>query len=263
MNFTHRFRQSIASIFWNWIFLVLSRLSSSLVNLPTYLNSDEQPPDVVIGALIRNKAAHNLILKRFPNTRLAQQLRGSIDDEAMTSTKNHKQQINENSSNVVKLKRKVSSLFKTKPLRPILKKPLSHKQNGHNIAEEETETLSPTQQPNPSLSMTADSSRMTTTSLMTAPASSSQTQYLNHLKVRKKSLTYRGAMLSIPKYRLRASSCPDIYWNSMVTIDMEVEDDNCFQRGLKCVNDYITGWKECMNPAFLVFALSNFILYAW
>ena len=52
----------------------------------------------------------------------------------------------------------------------------------------------------------------------TKPAS----QYLNHLKVRKQSLTYRGAMLSIPKYRLRASSCPDIYWNSMVTIDVEV-----------------------------------------
>ena len=233
------------------------------MNLPTYLNSDEQPPDVVIGALIRNKAAHNLILKRFPNTRLAQQLRGSIDDEAMTSTNNHEQQqSNQSSSNVIKLKRKVSSLFKTKPLRPILKKPLSQKQNGHNITEEETETLSPQQQPHPSLLMTADSSRMTT-SLVTAPASSSQTQYLNHLKVRKKSLTYRGAMLSIPKYRLRASSCPDIYWNSMVTIDLEVEDDNCFQQGLKCVNDYITGWKECMNPAFLVFALSNFILYAW
>lgn len=42
--------------------------------------------------------------------------------------------------------------------------------------------------------------------------------YLNHLRVRKQSLTYRGAMLSIPRYRLRASSCPDIYRNSMTTI---------------------------------------------
>lgn len=31
-------------------------------------------------------------------------------------------------------------------------------------------------------------------------------------------MTYRGAMLNIQRYRLRASSCPDIYRNSIITI---------------------------------------------
>lgn len=47
--------------------------------------------------------------------------------------------------------------------------------------------------------------------------------YLNGLRVKKRSLTYRGAMLNLPRYRLRASSCPDIYRNSITTIAREKE----------------------------------------
>lgn len=47
--------------------------------------------------------------------------------------------------------------------------------------------------------------------------------YLKGLKVKKRSLTYRGAMLNLPRYRLRASSCPDIYRNSITTIAREKE----------------------------------------
>ncbi|XP_035213357.1 monocarboxylate transporter 9-like isoform X1 [Stegodyphus dumicola] len=45
--------------------------------------------------------------------------------------------------------------------------------------------------------------------------------YLRNIKVQRGSITYRGAMLNIHRYRLRASSCPDIYRNSMVTIAEE------------------------------------------
>ncbi|KOX77338.1 Monocarboxylate transporter 9 [Melipona quadrifasciata] len=44
------------------------------------------------------------------------------------------------------------------------------------------------------------------------------TAYLKDIRVHRHSLTYRGAMLNINRYRLRASSCPDIYRNSMTTI---------------------------------------------
>ena len=49
------------------------------------------------------------------------------------------------------------------------------------------------------------------------------TAYLKGLRVKKRSLTYRGAMLNLPRYRLRASSCPDIYRNSIITIAREKE----------------------------------------
>merc|ERR1712240_794606 len=42
-----------------------------------------------------------------------------------------------------------------------------------------------------------------------------KTQRLHNLRFRRQSLTYRGACLSTPRYHMRASSCPDIYRNSM------------------------------------------------
>ena len=47
------------------------------MNLPTYLNSEEPEPEIM-HVLIQNKAAHTLILERFPNSRLAIKLRGSL-----------------------------------------------------------------------------------------------------------------------------------------------------------------------------------------
>lgn len=43
--------------------------------------------------------------------------------------------------------------------------------------------------------------------------------HLHHLRLPRGSLTYRNAMLIINKYRLKASSAPDIYRTSMVTIN--------------------------------------------
>lgn len=45
--------------------------------------------------------------------------------------------------------------------------------------------------------------------------------FLKDLRVHRHSLTYRGAMLNISRYRLRASSCPNIFRNSMTTIAKE------------------------------------------
>ncbi|KAI4456619.1 monocarboxylate transporter [Holotrichia oblita] len=39
-----------------------------------------------------------------------------------------------------------------------------------------------------------------------------------NIKLHRNSVMYRGAMLNIHKYHLRASSCPDIYRNSMITL---------------------------------------------
>lgn len=51
-----------------------------------------------------------------------------------------------------------------------------------------------------------------------------QTNYLQHIKVHRNSVMYRGAILNTTKYRLRASSCPDIYRNSMITLAKEDEE---------------------------------------
>lgn len=48
--------------------------------------------------------------------------------------------------------------------------------------------------------------------------------YLQNMRIHRNSIHYRGAMLNTHRYRLRASSCPNIYRNSMTTIAKEDED---------------------------------------
>ena len=46
----------------------LSRLSSSLVNIPTYINNRERLPDEVIDVVVKNKMVYNFISENYPET---------------------------------------------------------------------------------------------------------------------------------------------------------------------------------------------------
>lgn len=48
--------------------------------------------------------------------------------------------------------------------------------------------------------------------------------FLKNMRVHRNSINYRGALLNTHRYRLRASSCPNIFRNSMTTIAKEDED---------------------------------------
>lgn len=87
---------------------------------------------------------------------------------------------------------------------------------------------------------------------------------LKDLRIHRHSLTYRGAMLNINRYRLRASSCPDIYRNSMTTIASDGASTvhqmvSEFKRLFKDILDF----SYFLDSRFLLFAISNFILYTW
>lgn len=43
--------------------------------------------------------------------------------------------------------------------------------------------------------------------------------YLKDIRVHRNSIMHRGAMMNIAKYKLRASSCPDIYKNSVWSME--------------------------------------------
>ncbi|KFM73267.1 Monocarboxylate transporter 9, partial [Stegodyphus mimosarum] len=84
--------------------------------------------------------------------------------------------------------------------------------------------------------------------------------YLRNIKVQRGSITYRGAMLNIHRYRLRASSCPDIYRNSMVTI---AEEKPClFLSDLKDLMLEMFDFTIFRNVGYTLFCISNFLLYA-
>lgn len=48
--------------------------------------------------------------------------------------------------------------------------------------------------------------------------------YFRNMRIHRNSIHYRGAMLNTHRYRLRASSCPNIYRNSMTTLAREDEE---------------------------------------
>lgn len=77
------------------------------------------------------------------------------------------------------------------------------------------------------------------------------------------SLTYRGAMLNINRYRLRASSCPDIYRNSMTTIAKEKTQWGQGLDEFKSVLMDMLDFSFFIDIRFTLFAISNFLLYAW
>lgn len=89
------------------------------------------------------------------------------------------------------------------------------------------------------------------------------TAFLRDLRIHRLSVTYRGAMLNINRYRLRASSCPDIYRNSMTTIAKEKVQ---WYAGLWDFWDLLVDmfdFSHFADPKYLVFAISNFFLYTW
>ncbi|XP_063977326.1 uncharacterized protein LOC135162604 [Diachasmimorpha longicaudata] len=89
------------------------------------------------------------------------------------------------------------------------------------------------------------------------------TAYLRNIRVHRHSLTYRGAMLNINRYRLRASSCPDIYRNSMTTI---AKTKLVWYAGLWEFWDLVVDMLDFSHFAdsrFLLFSISNFLLHTW
>lgn len=87
---------------------------------------------------------------------------------------------------------------------------------------------------------------------------------LRNMRINRQSMTYRGAMLNIHRYRLRASSCPDIYRNSIITIAKSQDEsvwtyfDDLGEMITSCVD-----YSYCLNAAYLIFAVSNFVLYVF
>lgn len=70
-------------------------------------------------------------------------------------------------------------------------------------------------------------------------------------------------MLNINRYRLRASSCPDIYRNSMTTIAKEKTQWGQGLDEFKSVLMDMLDFSFFIDIRFTLFALSNFMLYAW
>ncbi|XP_054736636.1 uncharacterized protein LOC129243561 [Anastrepha obliqua] len=85
--------------------------------------------------------------------------------------------------------------------------------------------------------------------------------FLKNMRIHRNSIHYRGAMLNTHRYRLRASSCPNIYRNSMTTIAKEEEDT--WYESLADTMKTVFDFSLFMDMKFTLFNLSTLFLFIW
>lgn len=85
--------------------------------------------------------------------------------------------------------------------------------------------------------------------------------YFRNMRIHRNSIHYRGAMLNTHRYRLRASSCPNIYRNSMTTLAFENEEKwyDSFIDIMKSIFDF----SLFLDPKFAYFSVSTLLLFIW
>ncbi|XP_004926683.2 monocarboxylate transporter 14 [Bombyx mori] len=84
--------------------------------------------------------------------------------------------------------------------------------------------------------------------------------YLKDLKMPITSISHRNAMLNIRKYKLKASSCPDIFKNSMITINEK--EEKWYADCVSCVSDMFNV-SLFKRPTFNLLCLGTIIIFVW
>lgn len=206
------------------------RLFSSLIVLPTFLKDGEKVPHEVLESLSTHR--HILMMNNYatmPIPSFQSKRERSMDEEVAT----------------------VATTVSTHTANGDVKKgmvPTDNERVLMSIIERNQRRKPPKNHRHRSMS-----------SAVTKPT----TAFLNDMRMHRHSLTYRGAMLNINRYRLRASSCPDIYRNSMTTIAKEKRQ---FSQGIEEFRTLlwnILDFSHFADVRFVLFAISNCLLYAW
>ncbi|XP_033333700.1 monocarboxylate transporter 9 [Megalopta genalis] len=218
------------------------KLFSSLLSLPTFVKTGEKVPSEVLELLSTRKNVYNVLVQNYPNmlTTSSQQRfsdSGALHDQLSTTSA----RFTATPSSLSELKTEESK-----------DKVLSNDPIDDQIIEQQTDAAwrlwskkTSLEDSNLKRSSTLEHSRR-------MPAG-----FLKDIKVHRRSLTYRGAMLNIN--RLRASSCPDIYRNSTTITKTKL----VWCAGLWDLLLYMLDFSHFADSRFLLFAISNFLLHTW
>lgn len=225
------------------------KLFSSLVSLPTFVKNREKVPIEVLELLSANKAIYNVLLQNYPNLLISSKSfsdSGALHDQLSTPSA----RFIPTPSPLAELKIETD---KDRDMR---------EDNDEQIFRDEQQQQSVEPAYLWWLKKIDSDTPLRRSSTMEQPKRL-PTAYLNDIRMHRHSLTYRGAMLNINRYRLRASSCPDIYRNSMTTI---AKTKLVWYAGIWEFWDLIVDMLDFSyfaDPRFLLFAVSNFLLHTW
>ncbi|CAH0757909.1 unnamed protein product [Diatraea saccharalis] len=199
------------------------RRMRSAIHLPTFIQHNEKVPPEVIEKLMENKKLYNIILENYPEmvTRRRSEINVNIETPPIIAAnepaklpvqvklKMPKDKNSENTKNAPltadeEAKPKEASNSKTDVNSSLKPKEKHHEHHHNHVSSKDVHDVKSAPQTN-----------------WLARQISTDHHYFMNMPLSRHTMTYRGAMLTLPRYRLKTSSLPDIYKNSMWSIDSE------------------------------------------
>ncbi|KAJ2939778.1 hypothetical protein O0L34_g17968 [Tuta absoluta] len=210
---------------------------SSVINLPTFLKQSEKLPQEVLEQLQSNKRLYNIILQNYPSL-LA--LRSNSEQKLPIEPP---PEVSKAKPITMSMKLKLSR--KEKKDKKDFEKKLDQvkQQLLQPIPENNQAVITPRCEPSRQLWWT-------------------DRHYLREIRVHRNSIMHRGAMMNIAKYKLRTSSCPDIYRNSMWSVEEDQGEKTCAQRVLSMLSKTFD-FNMFTEFHFLMMNLSTLVLFVW
>ncbi|KYN45223.1 Monocarboxylate transporter 14 [Trachymyrmex septentrionalis] len=248
------------------------RQTTSVVNLPTFVKRSEKVPLEVLELLLSNSRLYTVILENYPSLLLCRSLSdkqlqdstGEICNKSGVTMSMRLKRATESKAIVEQTKDSTSAPTKLVCARKISRKgteeinPLLGKEITHSVAPiEKKKSVSTRRYVEPQ-----SSNVIRTDSLPWLRRQfSTNTHYFKDIRVHRNSVMYRGAALNLHKYRLRASSCPDIYRNSMTTLAKENEQK--WYAELIDLLKSMLDFSMFFELHFLLMSLATILLFTW
>lgn len=245
---------------------------SSLVSLPTFVKNGEKVPLEVLELLSTHKNVYNVLLQNYPSLLISS--RSFSDSGRLHEQMDPVPSTRFMAESSIQLESKNDDTSKGTEERKDAKSSSVATDDQFKVTDDSKEADRTSNKVQDSrqhtdaaylwwLKKTQPDCPMQRTGMLDHSSRRLPPAYFKDLRVHRHSLTYRGAMLNINRYRLRASSCPDIYRNSMTTI---AKTKMVGYAGLWEFWDLIVDMLDFSHFAdvrFLLFAISNFLLYIW
>ncbi|XP_011301358.1 uncharacterized protein [Fopius arisanus] len=250
----------------------------SVVNLPTFVKQSEKVPLEVLESLSGNSRLYNVILENYPSLLLCRSLSDKkLDDQTTDANKTG-----------VTMSMRIKQATDKSPPQPVVTKELRESRPGSTHAS--TRVLAQRRMSKKDLELAnpllakelaqaiAEAEKTKSNSKHHLPGFgggvvrtdslpwlrrqfNTNTHYFKDIRVHRNSLMYRGAVMNLHKYRLRASSCPNIYRNSMTTLAKENEE-----KWYSELVDLLKGMMDFsmfLELHFLLLSLSTILLFTW
>ncbi|KAH1025337.1 hypothetical protein HUJ05_010079 [Dendroctonus ponderosae] len=223
----------------------LKKYFSSALNLPTFV------PIEVLELLSRNKKLYNVIVHNYPSLLLS---RSSSLDNTLDNIKNEPTDRVPITFNMKLKKNATPKVSIAEPMERSRSPPVHQASLPENNDLAVNEPLMANNRPK--IPANASFPRF-----RTQWAGARHESYFKNLKVHRQSLIHRGAIFNMNKYRFKASSCPNIYRVSMMSLPKPHED-----KWYTEIVDLVKGmfdYSLFLELHFFLLSLSTIILFVW